>query len=535
MPKIYLYPMKRLLNKQISVKQVAAIVIVGMGLSAFGATYFLPPSDPKPVIAKNGVKKDSAAADTVVAMDTTALGRLLACADSITNARELVGGSWSFYLVEVDSGKEIYSHNITTGLVPASVMKVVSTGTALALLGAGHHFSTSLQYDGKIDPATKILEGNIYIRGGGDPALGSETFGGSVNAVIGNWREAVKRAGIDSVAGCIIADAEAWERDPIPLGWAWEDVQSDYGIGPTALSIHENSYDLYMTASAAGVSLKTEPRIPGMKLYNQAIHSPSVGKSYAYVAGAPFQDERVVMGEVSSYLEARSAIPDPPLFCAEKLLSELKESGIGVRDSATTLRKIRLQGIKREKSERKTISGMGSPSLGQLIFHTNHVSHNFYAEAILRGLSYGRTGYGSTTGGIAQVISFWKDKGIDLRGFYMADGSGISRYNSVSTKQLVGMLNYIAKDSSIFQTFYKSLPVAGESGTISKLAQESAAEGNLRAKSGTMSRVKAYAGYVRSKSGKLMTFAMIGNNTGWETVQLKAKFERLFILMAELP
>lgn len=526
--------MKRMLSRKVSVAFVAVLVLAGVALSTT-TVLLLQPAAPVTKVIKPGDKIiDTVSGDTIVVADTSAFGRLKAAVDSITNAPELVGGSWSFRLVTADSLKSIYEHNPDQALVPASVMKVVNTGTALAMLGPGQRFSTSLQYDGKIDAATRTLLGNLYIRGGGDPALGAATFGSSIGKVMGNWREAVSKLGIDSIAGCIIGDAESGERDMIPLGWAWEDMQSDYGIGPCPLSINENGYDLYLTPSGNGVSIKTSPQIPGLRLYNQAIHSSGV-KSYAYVAGAPYQFERVVMGEVSSYLEARSAIPDPPLYCAQRLSGELAEAGIKLRDSATTMRRIRFHGQKLEKSERKSIYTSMSPSLSELVYHTNQVSHNYYAESILRGISYARSGYGSTSGGIAQIISYWKDKGIDMRGFCMVDGSGISRYNTVSARQLTGMLSWFAKDSALFKVFYRSLPVAGESGTIRKLATESAAEGNLHAKSGTMSRVKSYAGYVRTKSGKLLTFAMTANNTGWDAQQLRAKFERLFILMAELP
>jgi len=117
----------------------------------------------------------------------------------------------------------------------------------------------------------------------------------------------------------------------------------------------------------------------------------------------------------------------------------------------------------------------------------------------------------------------------------MVDGCGLSRMNTITTYQLVEMLRAFAKDSSVFATFYKSLPIAGESGTIRKLAEGTEADGNLHAKSGTMARIKSYAGYVTTRSGKMLCFAMIGNNTLWTEEELRDKFEQLFILMARLP
>lgn len=470
------------------------------------------------------------------AKDTSALGRLLAYVDSINHSSELTGGSWSYYVTEAVTGKEICAVDIDRGLVPASVMKVVTTGTALSLLGPNYHYSTSLQYDGTIDQSTHILNGNIYIHGGGDPSLGSEAFGGDFEKIFTGWAVAVKNLGIDSVAGAVIGDAECFERDPVPGGWAWEDMNSDYGAAPCGLNIRENMYDLQLTPSGGGVSLRTSPVIPGMRLYNLVQNHPGIGKSYAYVTGAPFQFERTALGEIGSYTEVRSPIPDPALFCAQRLKQSLSGYGIGLRDSATTLRLMRLNNIRSEAKEgRKTISAAGSASLAQLVYHTNQISQNFYAETFLKTIGMKEKGYGSTYGGVSAVYNYWRSKGVDLRGMCMVDGSGLSRNNSVTTHQLVSMLGIIAKDSAVFPSFFRSLPVAGESGTIRKLADGTAAEGNVHAKSGTMSRVRAYAGYVYTRSGKLLCFAVIGNNTQWDVMQLRDKFERLFVLMAELP
>lgn len=509
----------------------AAILILGVVGTSF---VFMTGGDA--VAPKSGsveMKTDS----TVVASvetDTSAMGKLLSYVDSINTASELRGGAWSFYLSPVSSDSSIVAINETDGMVPASVMKVVTTGTALALLGPGYRFTTLLQHDGEKSGST--LAGNIFIRGNGDPTLGSEAYGSSIDKVINNWANAIQAMGVDSIAGCIVGDAEAFERDMTPGGWAWEDVQSDYGAGPSGLSIHENQFDITLNGSGGRVSMRYSPAIPGMKLYNQCVHNVGIGKSYAYVTGGPYQFERCVQGEVNGSLEAKGSIPDPALLCAQLLKKNLSERGIKLRDSATTIRLIRLNGLKLEsEGGRKVITSNSSASLSELVYRTNQISQNFYAETILRAIGHREKGYGSTFGGVGAVYSFWKNHGVDLQGLYMVDGSGLSRHNSITTLQLVSMLKVLAKDSAVFPAFYKSLPIAGESGTIRKLAGGTAAEGNVRAKSGTMSRVKSYAGYVDTKSGQRLAFAMIGNNTQWETTELRDKFEKLFVLMAELP
>lgn len=531
----YICTVKHLLNKTLTVKQIAAVILLPVAILAVTFVFMTGGEDvplKDKVVAEN---ISSPGQQPAAVTDTSAMGRLLAFInDSINAATQLRGGTWSFYLGAVDADTALYEINSTTGLVPASVMKVVTTGTALSLLGPGYRFTTLLQHDGAKNGNT--LNGNVYIRGNGDPTLGSETYGSSVSKVVGSWATAIQSMGVDSISGCIIGDAEAFERDMTPGGWCWEDVQSDYGAGPSGLSIHENQFSISLNGSGGHVSMSYTPKIPGMKLYNQCVCNPAIGKSYAYVTGGPYQFDRVVQGEVNGHLEARGSIPDPALLCAQLLKQELEARGIKVRDSATTIRLVRLNGQKLEaEGGRKVIVSNSSATLAELVYHTNQISQNFYAETILRAIGHKEKGYGSTSGGVGAVYAFWKKRSVDLQGLYMVDGSGLSRNNSITTKQLVGMLRVLAKDSVAFPAFYRSLPVAGQSGTIRKLADSTAAAGNLRAKSGTMSRVRAYAGYVDTRSGQRMAFAMIGNNTQWELSQIRDKFEQLFILMAELP
>ena len=148
------------------------------------------------------------------------------------------------------------------------------------------------------------------------------------------------------------------------------------------------------------------------------------------------------------------------------------------------------------------------------------------------------TGYvkqndGSTAGGIRTVKDFWKSKGINLDGMQLFDGSGLSAADKITTTQLVQMLEYIQKDNSIKAPFYNSLPVAGFSGSIKDFFKGTAAENNLRAKSGYMNSVRAYAGYVKNMKGENLAFALIINNYGDTPLKLKAKIEKVLVAIAE--
>jgi len=131
------------------------------------------------------------------------------------------------------------------------------------------------------------------------------------------------------------------------------------------------------------------------------------------------------------------------------------------------------------------------------------------------------------------VSLFWKNKGLDIDGFYVTDGSGLSRFNGVTAKQLVGILKYM-NESKNKELFFKSLPVAGISGTMRNLGKGTVAHGKVHAKSGTMTRVKSYAGYVTTKNKRKIAFAIIANNYNCSSFQMKKKLEKIIIKLAEI-
>jgi serine-type D-Ala-D-Ala carboxypeptidase/endopeptidase (penicillin-binding protein 4) len=526
--------LKRLLYKKLTVLQAISIFMVLLLVLYFSFfLYFSPAADKTLTDKRDTFHRDTGTIQSEVPKaDTTAFERLQYELDSLVKRSELFHSGFGFCLMDPDSGTVLLEYNSRQSLVPASVMKTVTTGAVLGRLGPDFHYSTRLQYDGDI--SNRVLNGNIYILGSGDPSLGSDVFRqNAAQSLMAEWTAAVQALGIDSVNGMVLGDAGIFEPDLIPAGWSWEDIQNDYGVGPCGLSFRENMYTINLVAGNKGTYSQVTPPVPGLVLHNQVLFNNSIGKPYIYVMGGPYQEERVMYGEVNGNFECRSAAPDPALYCAFTLMKALQKNNIAVKDSCSTVRKLRLQN-KYTKKERKTFHTTYSPSLSQLVFHTNQVSQNFYAESLLRTLGYTRGSFGSTASGVQAVISYFKEKKIDLRGFYMVDGSGVTRYNAISAKFLCDMLAVFAKDSSMFPAFYRSLPVAGRSGTLTSIGDATSAEGKIHAKSGYMTRVRSYAGYAETKSGKRLVFAMIMNNQEWDASETKDRLERLMVLIAEL-
>ena len=376
------------------------------------------------------------------------------------------------------------------------------------------------------------MYGNLYLRGGGDPSLGSRLFGSSPGAVIESFRKAVRRAGIDSVKGAIVADARIFEYQMLPSGWTWGDLQTNYGTGVSGLSFAENV--IWIKLKNGRINYFKPYPVPGLKVSNRLIISPKIEKNQIFWEGSPYENRRILKGAIKTdTATAQLPVPDPAFWCASALYRALRADSVFVADSVTTLRKAAWPDSLTQ-SDRTDLLVLPSPKLKHLARHTNTVSQNFYAETLLKfaGLKSGR--YGGTYAGCAAVREFLEDQNIPVGGYFQTDGSGLSRFNAVTGRLMTDALAAFAKNEQIFESFYNSLAVAGRSGTLSKMCIGSPAENNVRAKSGTMQRIKAYAGYVRDRDGRLLVFSMISNNHECSAARMKAFFEKLMIAAAEI-
>jgi serine-type D-Ala-D-Ala carboxypeptidase/endopeptidase (penicillin-binding protein 4) len=216
-----------------------------------------------------------------------------------------------------------------------------------------------------------------------------------------------------------------------------------------------------------------------------------------------------------------------------EFLHVLRRSGIHISGQAFSLTDSDSLAERIKKSVVTEITSVYSPTVAGLVQTTNQASYNFFAENLLKHIGLKVLKHGGTEAGALAVRRFWQSKGMDMGGFAMFDGSGISRFNNVTAKQMTWLLSYM-RSSPQADDFYASLPVAGVSGTLRSMCMNTAAEGNVQAKSGTMSRVKSYAGYVQTASGKSLIFAVIVNNFDGSSVEIKQKVGKIMEVMVKL-
>ena len=501
--------------------------------------YFFLQTTPS-VFSQDAAEKVSAKMEAIAPLSVPAANRyemLEAAAARLGNDSVLRHGQVGIAIVDVLTGETLASFNPTMSLIPASNMKIVTTAAGLAILGADFQFRTDLQLDGEIRDS--ILYGNVFIKGYGDPTLASPLMDSvpRLAAVLDSFSNEIKKLGIKKVKGRIVGDGTAFESATAVPTWLWEDLGNYYGAGPSGLTFHENFYDLalrqtlYIDSSPSVSSII--PQVPDFQLINE-LKTIKGGGDDAYIYAVPYGKTGVLRGTIPAgnggQFTISGALPDPPLFAAWHLQKTLREKGIDVTDSATT--QLALQQAATPTTSRRTFFTWRSPKLSDIIIHTNLESVNLYCEAIVRTVAFQKTGIGTNDKGIEEIIKFWQSKGINTEGLFMQDGSGLSPRNGITAAQLAAMLRVVAIDNQWFTPFFNSLPQPAKSGTLKNMFKNNpSVQARLRAKSGTITRVKSYSGYVTTTDGRLLAFSAMCNNFTCSQTVVRRKLEQF---MAEI-
>ncbi|MXZ72907.1 MAG: D-alanyl-D-alanine carboxypeptidase/D-alanyl-D-alanine-endopeptidase [Acidobacteria bacterium] len=417
----------------------------------------------------------------------------------------------------------LYARNQHLLLTPASTMKVVTVAAAAERLGWNHRFETTLAATGEIRDGT--LEGDLVVRGTGDPTINAP----GTEDLLARWAGELRARGIVRIAGRIIGDDDAFdggrrgeETAGLGAGWAWDDLALAFSAPAGALQQHENVVELAVSpADSPGSPARIEIRAPrvapgsasGVTLINQTVTRPEGGNTNIRLSRRPDGGALLVTGEIPLGAPAAvrtGAVSDPTLFFVQGLRTALQRAGVDVEGEAIdidqfdpavkqTLRQ-RLRPLIRHESE----------PLSTIAVQLMKRSQNLYAESLLQHLGVVTGGTGDTGPAAAgAVLDEW---GIGGSRAIIADGSGLSRYNALSAAGLLDVLARLWRDPRHREPFVDTLPVAGRDGTLRNRMVGSAADGAVRAKTGSMTRVRALAGYVVAQGREPIAFAILANN-----------------------
>lgn len=411
----------------------------------------------------------------------------------------------SVLVQNLSTGEVIDSHRADKVVPPASVMKLLTTGAVLEIMGPGYRFPTVLEYSGSIEGG--VLRGDLYIRGGCDPSLGWK----GKTAFLDKWVKAVKTAGINRIEGAVIADMSMLDGEAQNPGWLCEDVGNYYAPGIFALNYYGNTMNIVLQSGEPGTVakvVKTEPEMEDITFINR-IRCDKITYDGAFVSGLPYSKERYLTGAVPSNLGTfgvKGDLPNPGLLLARHFTRRLREAGVEVKEEADFA-----PDYNALIPPRKELYIHYSEPLSELIKETNINSNNLFAEALFRYLGTRYTLPGTIHNSQEILRDYWRRRGVAVQNAIIKDGCGLAPQDAVSAKAFVQLLTIMASSSNK-EAWLESLPVSGQSGTLKSLCPKTALEGRIHAKSGTIAGTKNFAGYIDMPNGETWVFAVMINS-----------------------
>jgi serine-type D-Ala-D-Ala carboxypeptidase/endopeptidase (penicillin-binding protein 4) len=448
--------------------------------------------------------------------------------DAVLAAPAFEHGFWGVLVKAVDRDEVLYSRNATKLMMPASTMKVVTLAAAAEKLGWDYTYTTRVFTTGTI--ANGTLTGDLIVVGSGDPSI--DDWDGAATQLFADWATQLKAAGIRSVRGRIIGDDNLFDDDGFGFGWSWDDMARSFSASVSALQFNEGSVQLKIAPGrsiGSKAAITVVPDYSGLTISN---HLTTGG------AGGPLAIVRKRLPG-SSRLEIRGSLPlrtrqfsetasveNPTLYFVSALRHALVADGIDVHGPA-----VDIDDLDNPPTHNATapLITYQSPPLSELATTMMKLSQNLYAETLLKTIGIDSNDHPTGTGqaGIAVVRSVVEGWNIDPAGLIQADGSGLSRYNYITPETMVAILTHINRDERLKSAFEATLPVAGRDGTLENRMKGTPADGNARVKTGSLTNVRAMAGYVKNADGDTLAFVLFANNYENSSNLIMAAFDSI--------
>lgn len=378
--------------------------------------------------------------------------------DSLTSQPAFRGGFWGVLVVDSRTGDTIYSKNAGRLFMPASNMKIVTSSAALTLLGPDYTYKTTFLVDGPVQDS--LLDGDLIVIGRGDPTI-SDNMRGVATTVMDALADSIRAHGIRQISGRLVRVGNAFPDSTRGYGWEWDDLGEYYAAGVDELIFNEGM-------------APTTPRPPPDTVRDSAYSGPAKDPGTAYLNA--LNDALIRKGITLDAGVLDSILPTPIKM-----------------DTLFTFTSLPMRNI---------IPALMKPSQNQI------------AEILLKTIGLERGGMGTADSArkiVGQLLLSW---GVQQDGFVIRDGSGLSRHDMLTPETIVRVLDRIQRDTA-FAVFYNALPIAGIDGTLENRMKGTPAEGNVRAKTGSISYARSLSGYVTTADGERLIFSILANN--WVT------------------
>jgi len=440
--------------------------------------------------------------------------------------------AWGIQIYDPASGAVVLSVNPEKTFQPASVLKVVTTATALEKLGPDYRFRTCVYTDGTI-LADGTLDGNLILVGRGDPNLMDPSKELLETSALQQLAQKMREAGIQKVDGRVIGDDSYFEFTTHGKGSPSHDLRSMYGAPINALSINNNVFWVHIRPTKANqlARVSLEPQSSYFQIRNLCVTGSARSKRTANARVIPGTTRLVVSGVLpATQNHSQYIVLERPAEAAATLLKEeLRRIGVAVSGSV----QVNHLGDTSPAARRdwKLLAEHRSPPLIRALEIINKQSLNLHAEMLLRVLGAEFGGSGTDEAGLRVVKDFLAEAGItDDEKIHINDGSGLSRDNLVTPRFQTSLLMFLST-RPYFDLFLNTLAVSGTDGTLKNRLAIRPVKGVIHAKTGSLGDVASLSGYMTTKSGRNLIFSIFANNVHASMTRIRQTIDEICTLL----
>ena len=474
------------------------------------------------VLVALGVARSEAQPKPAALPAVQTVGELRARLEAHVTQPRFSGGLWGVKIVSLDSGRTLFEHHADRLMSPASNTKLYTGALALDQLGGDYRIGTPIFTAAKPDRGG-VVKGDLVVSGRGDPSWKARGAGGAAGKDFWSTFEPfvaiLEKAGVRRITGDVVADATWWRGVPHGAGWTANDLNDYYGAEISAISLEDNYAELRLTPGAKvgdACSFALLQPQTGLVIDNRVTTVAKGGKRSVEATRVIGENVVHVFGElpVGDKDEVVDVpVPRPANWFAAALREALAKRGMVVEGKARSVRWPEASPITATSFK---LGEIASPTMREMVAAFMKPSQNLQTDLIFAQVGERRRAADApgrrTTeeSGVIVLGDFLKTHGLPASEVRFEEGAGLSRNNLTTANATVALLKFMATHREA-KAFADSLPIAGMDGTLRRRMKGTAAEGNLRAKTGTLRYATSLSGYVTTATGERLAFSLMLN------------------------